>query len=139
MQTFLPFPDYVQSAQSLDNQRLWKQCVECKQIYKALTMPDYGWKNHPAVKMWKGYEWELLIYALTCCLECTKRGIRASKLFDEFYSLLLNHKTSGKPKWLGNAEFHRSHQSNLIRKDAAYYAHQFPGVPNNLEYVWPTP
>lgn len=41
------------------------------------------------------------------------------------------------PPWLGDDDFHRSHQSNLIRKDEAYYGPQFPGVSATLEYVWP--
>jgi hypothetical protein len=32
---------------------------------------------------------------------------------------------------------HRSHQSNLIRKDPAFYGPLFPGVPDDLDYVWP--
>ena len=42
------------------------------------------------------------------------------------------------PPWLGNEDFHRSHQSNLVRKDPAHYGPLFPGVPDDLEYVWPT-
>lgn len=42
------------------------------------------------------------------------------------------------PPWLGESEFHRSHQSNLIRKDPEFYGPRFPGVPDDLEYVWPS-
>jgi hypothetical protein len=41
------------------------------------------------------------------------------------------------PSWLGSDELHVSHQSNLIRKDREFYSHVFPGVPDNLPYVWP--
>lgn len=63
MQTFLPFPDYDKSARVLDDRRLGKQRVECLQILKALTIPSYGWQNHPAVKMWRGWEMQLCSYA----------------------------------------------------------------------------
>ena len=43
------------------------------------------------------------------------------------------------PPWLGDEEFHRSHQSALLRKDPDHYGPLFPGVPDDLEYVWPTP
>ncbi|MGI8613947.1 MAG: hypothetical protein ACR2KL_08425 [Nocardioidaceae bacterium] len=41
------------------------------------------------------------------------------------------------PPWLGDAELHRSHQSNLIRKDPTRYGPLFPGVPDDLPDVWP--
>jgi len=55
MQTFLAYPDYKLSASVLDMKRLGKQRVEAWQIVQALTVPEYGWKNHPAVKMWRGH------------------------------------------------------------------------------------
>lgn len=53
MQTFLPSPNFTQSAQFLDPQRLGKQRVEALQILTALTNPAYGWQHHPAVQMWR--------------------------------------------------------------------------------------
>lgn len=42
------------------------------------------------------------------------------------------------PPWLGNDDFHRSHQSNLIRKDTDFYQHKFPNVNGDLPYIWPS-
>ena len=56
MQTFLPYPDFAKSAACLDNKRLNKQIVECYQILRAITDPTYGWQNHPAVNMWRGFK-----------------------------------------------------------------------------------
>jgi hypothetical protein len=67
MQTFLPYPDFMKSAECLDSQRLGKQRVEAFQIWQTLTDQSDGWKNHPAIKMWKGYEDALLRY-LDCCV-----------------------------------------------------------------------
>ena len=53
MQTFLPFPDYIQSARALDYKRLGKQRVEALQILNTLTGRSEGWSQHPAVKMWR--------------------------------------------------------------------------------------
>ena len=39
------------------------------------------------------------------------------------------------PWWLGNEDFHRSHQSNLLRKDPVHYA--IFDVPDDLPYLWP--
>jgi hypothetical protein len=41
------------------------------------------------------------------------------------------------PPWIGDDTFHRSHRSALVRKDPATYAPLFPGVPDDLPYVWP--
>lgn len=69
MQTFLPYPFFVECASVLDKKRCWKQVVEAKQILcvlRAESIPE-EWKeskdyinqknlNHPAVQMWKGKE-----------------------------------------------------------------------------------
>lgn len=56
MQTFLPYPDFAQSAKVLDRQRLGKQRLEVLDIINALLCIKQGWKNHPIVKAWRGYE-----------------------------------------------------------------------------------
>lgn len=138
MQTFLPYPDFQLSARVLDRQRLGKQRVETMQIMIALT-EGRGWVNHPAVKMWAGHERYLLEYQDFICDEWLNRGYEDScwpKTVDIFRSARFSHALT-RPFWLGDIEFHRSHQSNLIRKDRDHYGPQFPGVPDNLEYVWP--
>ena len=74
MQTFLPYSDYDQSAAVLDYRRLGKQRVEAKQIMFALSDPNYGWQNHPAVRMWRGHEYQLAQYGIAICYEWRKRG-----------------------------------------------------------------
>jgi hypothetical protein len=41
------------------------------------------------------------------------------------------------PPWFGDPAFHRGHQAALIRKDPSLYGPLFPGVPEDLGYVWP--
>jgi hypothetical protein len=41
------------------------------------------------------------------------------------------------PPWLGDPDFHRSHQSALVRKNPDLYRPHFPDVPDDLPYVWP--
>ena len=77
MQTFLPYEDFAQAAKCLDSKRLGKQRVEALQILNALLKPDAkGWKNHPAVKMWRGNERTLIEYGVAICDEWTRRGHR---------------------------------------------------------------
>lgn len=136
MQTFLPYSDFKKSSKILDYKRLGKQRVEAMQIYKALTEEDYGWAHHPAVKMWKGYEKALLQYGLIMCREWIIRGYK-DNLSSWFIQQIYKHKERMKyPPWLGNELFHRSHQSNLLRKDRKFYRKHFIGVPSNLPYEW---
>ena len=136
MQTFLPYPEFDRSAAVLDMRRLGKQRVECSQILNALTGVSAGWKNHPATLMWRGHERALCLYSIDVCVAWRARGYKDS-LLSAFRYLLPTFKDTGVPKWLGNEEFHRSHQSNLIRKLPEHYGPLFPGVPADLPYVWP--
>lgn len=136
MQTFLPSESYVVSATWLDKKRLWKQCVECKQIANSL-LHGGGWAHHPAVKMWRGYEHSLLTYALVCCKEAHERGINSLNLWHQFYDLRESVEDTGDPPWRGNPDFHASHRSNLLRKDPEWYGQWEWEEPPTLPYVWP--
>jgi hypothetical protein len=149
MQTFLPYADFERSARVLDLKRLGKQRVECIQVLRGTTRSDYGWRHHPAVLMWKGYEEALARYAFTCCEVWTERGfadtcaatIGTDLRDDAGVSVVRSQADLGAagalPPWLGDPAFHRSHQSALLRKDPEHYGPLFPGVPADLEYVWP--
>lgn len=139
MQTFLPFPCFVESARVLDYRRLGKQRVETWQIYLSLTQRDYGWKNHPAVKMWVGHETALLKYGIAICDEWLARGYRDTmreRFVAELTKRLATQQFTKMPQWFGRMDIHLSHQSNLVRKNQIYASH-FQGVPSDLPYVWP--
>lgn len=150
MQTFLPHPDFEASARSLDAKRLGKQRVEAIQVVRALTVPGYGWRHHPAALMWKGYEEALGRYGLTVCdvwresgfadtcadtirADLAASGVRSIRSYAEL------HDAGELPPWLFDEAFLRSHRSALVRKDPAFYGPQFPDVPPDLPYVWPSP
>jgi hypothetical protein len=132
MQTFLPYASFEQTAQVLDNRRCCKQRVEAWQIYQTLTGQKSGWSNHPAVKMWKGYENALLAYYNAMLAEWSNRGYHNIKL----QLAIINGKVV-LPPWIGKDEFHVSHKSNLVRKLPEHYKKHFPAVPNDLPYFWP--
>ena len=149
MQTFLPYPGFTATARVLDARRLGKQRVEALQVLRGLTVPGYGWRRHPAVLMWKGYEEALVRYGLDVCEVWCAAGRRdtcAATLTAEFTRLTGRPAPRAQeelalagelPPWLGLPAFHRSHQSALVRKDPAYYGPLFPGVPDDLPYLWP--
>jgi hypothetical protein len=135
MQTFLPYNDFEKSAQVLDRQRLGKQRVETLQLLKALAGETKGWVNHPAAKMWRGYENALAIYGMVICNEWIKRGYK-----DTCFAKIMeyrNYKTAiVVPKWLGREDFHASHRSNLLRKNPEYYSQFGWDESPDLPYVW---
>jgi hypothetical protein len=130
MQTFLPYKDFEKSAEVLDNKRLNKQILEGYQILKVLSSDDprAGWRNHPAVKMWRGHEKALLEYVMTCVAEANKRGIRTENNVANLNALMLDKIDlwgDGFPKWYHDwNQSHRimaTHKANLYRKDPMYY------------------
>ena len=148
MQSFLPRPDFSATAEVLDPRRLGKQRVETLQILRGLVVPGYGWRHHPAVKMWTGYEEALVRYGLDICAAWVAGG-RA----DTCAATLVRDLTAGRgvsgvrtqaalreagelPPWLGDEELHRSHRSALLRKDPNWYGRYFNDPPD-LPYVWP--
>ncbi|WP_433827530.1 MSMEG_6728 family protein [Actinoplanes sp. CA-015351] len=150
MQTFLPYPDFTGSAQTLDPKRLGKQRVETIQVLRGLIQPGYGWRHHPAVKMWQGYEEALVRYGLDICAAWTATGradtcattlltdLRTATGITEIRTAAELSAAGDMPPWLGDDPLHESHRSALLRKDPAHYRPLFgPTLPDDLPYVWP--
>lgn len=136
MQTFLPYPDFRKSLQSLDYRRLGKQRVEAYQIIRiikaALQSKEYrgGYRNHPAVKMWHGHINALKLYYNLSIDEWVRRG---------YQNKMKKMKISGKisyPPWFGRENFHAAHRSNLLRKDKNFYGQYGWTEPPDLPYLW---
>ncbi|MEU6444174.1 MSMEG_6728 family protein [Streptomyces sp. NPDC047046] len=149
MQTFLPFSGFQDTARVLDRRRLGKQRVETLQVLRGLTVPGHGWRHHPAVTMWRGYEEALVRYGLDVCAAWTALGfadtvaaslrgdLAASRTVRRVRTQPVLARAGELPPWLGGAAFHLSHRSALVRKNPDHYAPLFPGVPDDLPYVWP--
>jgi hypothetical protein len=73
MQTFLPYPSFVDSLKALDYRRLNAQRKEARQILTALEEGG-AWQYHPAVQMWIGFEPSLRLYANCAIKEWIRRG-----------------------------------------------------------------
>jgi hypothetical protein len=149
VQTFLPYADFAASAAALDALRLGKQRVEAIQVLRGLTRPGYGWRHHPAVKMWRGYQEALTRYGLDmCAVWCatgradTCAGTLVADLAEGTGITVVRTQVelaaAGElPPWLGADDLHRSHRSALLRKDPDHYRALFTDVPDDLPYVWP--
>ncbi len=167
MQTFLPFSLYKDSAKCLDYRRLGKQRIECLELLKCLSIGPYQkretvihnwrpaseleynnlpkinvrktpWYNHPAAKMWMGYENFLVSYGMFICSEWCGRGYMDNCLekIKSFYDYTI--KENKYPEWINDERLYLSHKSNLIRKNPQYYRPIFgTDIPDNLPYFWP--
>ena len=136
MQTFLPYADFLLSAQMMDKKRCFKQVVECHQILNVLEGRRDGWKNHPAVKMWVGY--------IDTLKEYTNAFIFVSKhdhKVNTKYMYFEMDKDSKRilPWWFGDKNFHRAMRARLIEKDRDFYLPKFPNDEgfNDGKYFWP--
>lgn len=133
MQTFLPYPNLKKSLKSLDSKRLGKQRVEAFQILNIILnrTKTKGWRNHPAIKMWKGYVNALKLYFNKSVKLWISRGYKNTMKFETIKGKIIL------PKWFGNKEFHASHRSNLLRKNKKYYSKFGWKESAELPYIWP--
>ncbi|MDT5150602.1 MAG: hypothetical protein QOI01_2335 [Mycobacterium sp.] len=149
VQTFLPCRDFADSAKLLDPRRLGKQRAETIQVLRAITVPGYGWRHHPAAAMWAGYEEALVCYGLAISEAWLQRGhqdttaatlladLKAGTGLDGVREQNELIRAGEVPPWLGDQAFHLSHQSSLVRKDPGFYRRLLPDVADDLPYVWP--
>lgn len=130
MQTFLPYIEFRASAKALDNKRLNKQILEGYQILNVLSNDDprAGWRNHPAVKMWRGHEVALWNYIFECVEEADIRGIKTDKNVENLRNLRDRAGSGwgyGFPDWVTDTEavarITTTHKANLYNKDPEYY------------------
>lgn len=133
MQTFLPYPSFEKSLKSLDSKRLGKQRVEAFQILNILLgrTKTRGWRNHPSVKMWVGYENALKNYFNISLNIWIKRGYKNTMKKEEINGIIKL------PPWFGDKTFHASHRSNLLRKNFDFYSKFKWAEKSDLEYIWP--
>lgn len=144
MQTFLPWPDFNDSARALDDRRLGKQIIEARQLFRTLTGITGGWRNHPATGMWRGHEMPLVGYAVACNDEWKRRHLRQHGAHRNLFEIdvpRVDPQTLGfsPPPWLGDPEFHRRHRLRLLYVKPDWYTHRFPEpVPDTPpDYLWP--
>ena len=140
MQTFVPENSFSNSVRVLDRQRLGKQRVETLQIMNALAGKSRGWTNHPATRMWRGYEAALLEYQRCTVMEWKARGYKDTcwektvAVFNENFS---HQKCVKIPHWWGDNRVHDSHKSALVFKDPVWYNTIYPDVVGEYNYYWP--
>lgn len=139
MQTFVPEDTFEASVAVLDRQRLGKQRVETLQIMNALAGLSKGWTNHPATRMWRGYERALLSYQAATIQEWEFRGYNDTcwqKTVD-VYTKHFPIVPFEYPHWWGDNRVHDSHKAALVFKAPDWYTEYYPNVVGEYNYYWP--
>jgi len=130
MQTFMPYSDIDKSVRCLDYRRLGKQRVEAMQTYNQITKGKGGYPHHPVNRMWGKYPDALAYYQNACIEEWIHRG----------YKNTMKHiphiRNFDMPDWIGDERIHKSHRSNLLRKDGEFYKQYGWTEPTDIEYHW---
>jgi len=130
MQTFVPYETFNEIARCLDYRRLGKQRVECLQILNALATGE-GWINHPATRMWEGYEAALRRYQAVMIQEWIRRGYRNTMKIPRSGGRLRM------PYWWGDSRVHSSHRAALLYKDPVWYDQFNWTEAPRQDYYWP--
>lgn len=147
MITFFPMFGYRASLQSLDDQRLNKQVLECSQIIDTIMDETRGYQNHPAVTMWRENVLSLCNYGAIAALTHSDRrgnGITHRQVWFAQRATEIREGSSAEciadwaltPPWVGDIWFHRSHRSRLIEKAPLYY-NGWGETPESMPYLWP--
>lgn len=144
MQTFVPYPDFTESAHSLGIGELRTQADDILTILDVLHSETGATSEDPAVLMWRGYEMHLATYGIAHFEVMESRRFRY-RFMDTKRSHLQWHfdnATSGDfnmkpPKWVGVAKVHDSHRSALIRLNPMEYGGRFASTPPHIEVFWP--
>lgn len=136
VQTFLPYDSFAKSLSCLDLKRLGNQRRECRSILTVLLdKPDSRYRNHAAVRMWRGYENALILY-YNCALEIfAERGGHNIQLKPLEYL----DKPMLFPPWLGDDRVHASHRSKLLSKKPEWYQKYNWTESPDMPYFWPVP
>lgn len=156
MQVFLSEPTFAACAEVLDTKRLVKQLLEGRQIMNVLAgeQAGKGWKNHPAVKMFEGYEVTLYSYLKAIRDEMQNRGYKWEKnwaVIQDLFNRHFSNDLQATPYWMLDQEkWNRvmiTHRGRLWEKDPQHYADyategqmfmNYVCCPDKCTYYWAT-
>lgn len=141
MQTFLMWRNYTFSMLHLDPRRLFKQRLEAEGILREITGRSARWRNHPAVRMWRGYAPALTGYVWCISQAAEERGLGYVTLDEQKMAQIARDAGVAEevphviaafmedappdfsipppvelPPWWADDRLYLSHRSNLVRK-----------------------
>ena len=101
----------LETAQALDQKRLHKQIIECRQVLDALNGAK-AWSNHPCVLQYRGCE-EWLEDYLMCLVAYKNEDIVQAFVAEQWCCVT-------KPKW-HTQEYYDQMKRRLYTKDKEHY------------------
>lgn len=123
MQVFVPYADFKQSVQALDNSRLLKQVLEATQLLDIMFdvptksgKPRTGWLNHPALIAWKNTPGALIEYTIHAIIESKNRGFKTDTYEEKIKSYRRFTTNLNMPVWWDDDLVHSSHRARLLQK-----------------------
>lgn len=143
---FLTSMSYGRTAEDLDTARLHAAQNQGSALFDMLTgIKDPGnLKHHPVLSMWRGYEFALGIYVMSCGLEwCFQRGFAENKSFWNVARGIKEIKNDDPnfvyevPPWFRDRDVILSHRSNLLRRSPEHYEDKWELCPEDWPYFWP--
>jgi hypothetical protein len=146
MQTWITDYDFYKSASNLDTKRLGSQIYEGIHILASLldvndklVNPKRNVKNHPAAKLWIGYEKELLFYIHEHLWFWFGKNYSSIINYENYKILLhvLGWCSAKTLNWITD-NLIQTHRSALIQKNPDHYRRIWPDCPTNLKmhYGW---
>jgi len=144
MQTWIISSNFKKSAKLLDRKRLGAQIYEGIHILSSLlncnnklVNSKRNIANHPASKLWKDFESELLYYIYCHLREWLSRGYKTDINLKNYKMLKSRIKLKNNvPYWITN-NLIETHKSVLFKKDDYYKGiWQNVNIELNMRYDW---
>jgi len=140
----MPFQDFGETANCLDLQRLFKQCVECLQIIQTiqkcqedtLQVKKIGFRHHPSVLMWYHHTNALKLYFNTMFEKVLTYQVHHINKMTKFTNF--DSQNVEMPWFVSYLPHLYSHRARLYQKDYNYYKDkfEFPQEYLNFGYIW---
>jgi hypothetical protein len=144
--TWMTHPSFGKTARDLPNEILKQQMMQVCITFDILTGLDdkSEYTDHPAVKMWHGYEFALGIYGMMLGMEFTfNRGYAEATEFWYLSKAIREIKRTEEgfvydpPPWMFDTDILLSHRSNLARRHPVAFRSKWKNCPKDWPYLWP--
>lgn len=111
-----------------------RQSYQCP-VCMGTGVKPRAWSNHPATRMWRGYENALIAYGQSMCDEWIARG-NEDTCRDKLARYMIRTMTV-MPPWLGDERLHASHRAALLYKLPSHYSQFNWNETPKQDYYWP--
>lgn len=139
MITYLPYPDFAETARCLHDVHLADAMVSGLRLLKILLHPEEqsGWRFHSLGQMWGDHEHALATYLMELSMEDHRRG-NAPWVWVEVLEVMPNavDQSPEMPPWIGLADFHISHRAMLKATRPEHYGPIWPEVEPVMAPTW---